>query len=75
MEVEGEEGDRVNEQREEDTEESEAKDNPYVLDNRDDAQHKLEEGNPRSEDSTPYMENVDSILNVARNNTLKIFNF
>ncbi|XP_059077989.1 uncharacterized protein LOC131876572 [Cryptomeria japonica] len=70
-EVEGEEGDKVNEKREEDVEESEAKDNPYVSDNRDDAQHNMEEGNPRSEDFALDMENAYSILNAARNNTLK----
>lgn len=74
-EVEGEEGDKFNEQREEDVEESEVKDKPYVSDNRDDAQHNMEEGNRRSEDSTPDMKNVDSILNATRNNTLEMFNF
>ncbi|XP_059068185.1 uncharacterized protein LOC131858755 [Cryptomeria japonica] len=71
-EVEGEEGD---EQRKEDVEELEAKDNPYVSDSRNDVQHNMEEGNPRSVDSTLVMENVNSILNAARNSTLEMFNF
>ncbi|XP_059065573.1 uncharacterized protein LOC131857306 [Cryptomeria japonica] len=71
-EVEGEEGD---EQRKEDVEEIEVKDNPYISDRRNDVQHNMEEGNPRSMDSASIMENVDSILNVAKNSTLEMFNF
>ncbi|XP_059070788.1 vegetative cell wall protein gp1-like [Cryptomeria japonica] len=35
----------------------------------------MEEGNPRSEDSTQDMEDVDTILNVVRNSSLEMFNF
>ncbi|XP_059066279.1 uncharacterized protein LOC131857609 [Cryptomeria japonica] len=61
---EGEEGD---EQRKENFEEPEAKNNPYVSDSRNDDKHNMEEGNPRYVGSVPVMENVDSILNAARN--------
>ncbi|XP_057855145.1 uncharacterized protein LOC131064861 [Cryptomeria japonica] len=72
--VEGEEGDKDNEQRKEDVDESEAKESPYDLDNRDDVQNNME-GNPRFEDSTQDMEDVDTILNSTRNNSLEMFNF
>lgn len=35
----------------------------------------MEEGNSRSEDSTQDMEDVDTILNATRNNSLEMFNF
>ncbi|XP_059073267.1 uncharacterized protein LOC131874065 [Cryptomeria japonica] len=69
------EGEEEKVQRKEYVEELEANNNPYVSDNRNDAQHSTEEGNPRFVVFAPVMENADSILNAARNSTLEMFNF
>lgn len=69
------EGEEEKVQRKEYLEEIEAKNNPYISDSMNEAQHTTEERNPRSVGSTPVMENADSILNVARNSTLNMFNF
>ncbi|XP_059067540.1 uncharacterized protein LOC131858343 [Cryptomeria japonica] len=45
------------------------------MDNRDEVQNNMEEGNPRPEDSTQDMEDADTILNAVRNNSLEKFKF
>ncbi|XP_059069456.1 uncharacterized protein LOC131859561 [Cryptomeria japonica] len=74
-ELEGETGDKDNEQGKEDVDESEEKESPYDTYNRDEVQNNMEERNPRSEDSAQDMEDTDTILNAARNNSLEMFNF